>query len=162
MPWRWVSLRLTFDHKWLDLFRQTQRQISCERDESASVEKTVAFYRQIPRADAKTDTCEPFAASANKAMSALIDHEHSDSPTIVDYKYESLVTATLPNPQIVDGEAAAAAGPSQPDNIYRYVYKKKTGSCFARSLLPEWLAVSAFAVEVTQPAGAAHGYPGLV
>jgi len=37
----------------LDLFRQTQRQISCERDESASVEKTVAFYRQFPSADAQ-------------------------------------------------------------------------------------------------------------
>jgi len=47
----------------LDLFQQTQRQISCERDESASVEKTVAFYRQIPSADAKMHR-ELFAGSA--------------------------------------------------------------------------------------------------
>jgi len=34
----------------VEFVRRTQRQISCERDESASVEKTVAFYRQIPSA----------------------------------------------------------------------------------------------------------------
>jgi hypothetical protein len=53
-----------------------------ERDESASVEKTVAFYRQIPSADAKMHR-ELFADSA-ESVSALIAHEHSNSPTIVD------------------------------------------------------------------------------
>jgi hypothetical protein len=71
MPWRWVSLRLTFDHKWLCLFRQTQRQISREKGESASVEKTVAFYRQIPSADAKMHR-KLFAASAEESVTALI------------------------------------------------------------------------------------------
>jgi len=42
--------------------RQTQRQISRKRDESASVEKTVAFYRQIPSAEAQHR--ELFAVSA--------------------------------------------------------------------------------------------------
>ena len=50
------------------------------RDESASVEKTVAFYRQIPSADAKMHR-EPFAASAEESVTALITYEHSDSPT---------------------------------------------------------------------------------
>jgi len=47
----------------LDLFQQPQRQISCERDESASVEKTVASYRQIPSTDARMHR-ELFAGSA--------------------------------------------------------------------------------------------------
>jgi hypothetical protein len=50
------------------------------RDESASVEKTVAFYRQIPSTDAKMHP-ELFAASAAESVTALITQEHSDSPT---------------------------------------------------------------------------------
>jgi len=42
-----------------------------ERDESASVEKTVAIYRQIPNADVEAHR-KRFAASAEQSMSALI------------------------------------------------------------------------------------------
>jgi hypothetical protein len=45
--------------------------------------KTVAFYRQIPSADAEADR-EPFATFAKQNMSALIAHEYSDSAIIVD------------------------------------------------------------------------------
>ena len=42
-----------------------------ERNESASVEKTVAVYRQTPNADVEAHR-KPFAASAEQSMSALI------------------------------------------------------------------------------------------
>jgi len=42
-----------------------------ERDESASVERTVAFYRQIPSADVEAHR-KLFAASAEQSISALI------------------------------------------------------------------------------------------
>ena len=61
------------------LFRQTQRQISCLREmnqrpltpKAFGVEKTVAVYRQTPNADVEAHR-EPFAASAEQSMSALI------------------------------------------------------------------------------------------
>ncbi|PYI95521.1 MAG: hypothetical protein DME98_16050 [Verrucomicrobia bacterium] len=54
-----------------------------ERDESASVEETVAFYRQIPSADAKIHR-ELFTGSIEESVSALIGHDHSNTPKIVD------------------------------------------------------------------------------
>jgi hypothetical protein len=60
----------------------TQRQISCGRDESASVEKRSLFYRQIPSADAKMH--ELFAAFAEESLSALIGHKLATVRRIVD------------------------------------------------------------------------------
>ena len=54
-----------------------------EGDESASVEKTVASYRQIPSADAKMHH-EPFAASSAETLTALIAHKYTGSAMIVD------------------------------------------------------------------------------
>ena len=54
-----------------------------ERDESASVEKTVAFYRQIPSAKAKMHR-ELFAASAEESVSALICKRIATLQSIVD------------------------------------------------------------------------------
>src|SRR5262245_31968158 len=114
MLWRRVSLRLTFDHKWLDLARQTQRQISCERDESASVEKTVAFYRQIPSADAKTHR-EIFAAT-EKSVSALIDEKHSDSPTNCRLEMRMLGNSDVTKSRNVTVKPSAAVVPATTDN----------------------------------------------
>ena len=55
--------------------------------------------------------------------------------------------------------AAAAAGPAPETYIGMFVRRKLAALCSI--FIAECLTVSAFAVEVTQPAGAAHGYPGL-
>jgi len=56
-----------------------------KREKSAPVEETVAFYRQIPSTDARTDR-EAFAASAERSMSALIVCKYNGHRTIVDQK----------------------------------------------------------------------------
>jgi hypothetical protein len=50
--------------------------------------KNGRFYRQTTSADTEADR-EPFAASAERSMPALIAHEYNDSPTVVDHKCES-------------------------------------------------------------------------
>ena len=55
--------------------------------------------------------------------------------------------------------AAAAAGPAPETYIGMFIRRKLAALCAI--LIAACLTVSAFAVEVTQPAGAAHGYPGL-
>ena len=55
--------------------------------------------------------------------------------------------------------AAAAAGPAPETYVGMFVRRKLAALCSI--FIAECLTVSAFAVEVTQPAGAAHGYPGL-
>ena len=55
--------------------------------------------------------------------------------------------------------AAAAAGRSP--ETYVGMFAGKILAAMYSIFIAQWLAVSAFAVEVTQPAGAAHGYPGL-
>ncbi len=54
---------------------------------------------------------------------------------------------------------AAAAGPVPETYVGMFVRRKLAVLCSI--FIAECLTVSAFAVEVTQPAGAAHGYPGL-
>ena len=56
--------------------------------------------------------------------------------------------------------AATAAEPDPETYVSMLVGRKLAALCSI--LVAEWLTVSAFAIEVTQPAGAAHGYPGPV
>src|SRR4029078_6687446 len=56
--------------------------------------------------------------------------------------------------------AAAAAAGRRP-KTYVGMFAGKILAAMYSIFIAQWLAVSAFAVEVTQPAGAAHGYPGL-
>jgi hypothetical protein len=55
---------------------------------------------------------------------------------------------------------AAAAAETDPETYVGMFIGRKLAA-FCSILVAECLMVSAFAIEVTQPAGAAHGYPGL-
>ena len=55
---------------------------------------------------------------------------------------------------------AAAAAETDPETYVSMFIGRKLAA-FCSILVAECLMVSAFAIEVTQPAGAAHGYPGL-
>jgi hypothetical protein len=65
------------------------------RDDSASVEKTVAFYRQIPSANVEPDR-KPFAAVGEQSMSALIATSIPTARQLSMTNINDLVTATLP------------------------------------------------------------------
>lgn len=70
-----------------------------------------------------------------------------------------MVTATLPkcaNPLVV---GAASAAPDVERYMGMFVQRKLAALCSI--LLAECLTLSAFAIKVTEPAAAAHGYPGL-
>ena len=56
---------------------------------------------------------------------------------------------------------AAAAAAGRTPETYVGMFAGKILAAMYSIFIAQWLAVSAFAVEVTQPAGAAHGYPGL-
>jgi len=98
-------------------------------------------------------------ASSEYSVSALIDHEHSGSSPIVDTNIVQLVTATLPNPKLCSSSRAAAPGSDA--EKYIGMFARTTLAVLCSIVIAECLTLSTFAVEVTQPAGAAHGYPGL-
>jgi hypothetical protein len=56
--------------------------------------------------------------------------------------------------------ASAAAAGSEPERYIGMSTRRKLAALCSISVI-QYLTLSAFAVEVTQPAGAAHGYPGL-
>jgi hypothetical protein len=70
-----------------------------------------------------------------------------------------LVTATLPKPQIQ--HCFNATVPGRHLETFRGMRIQKTLAALCSILVVECLALSAFAVEVTEPAAAAHGYPGV-
>jgi hypothetical protein len=70
-----------------------------------------------------------------------------------------LVTATLPkcaNPLVV---GAAVAAPDLERYMGMFVHGKLAALCSI--LVAEFVTLSAFAIEVTEPTAAAHAYPGL-
>ena len=54
-----------------------------------------------------------------------------------------------------------AAVPAPHLEIYRGMRMKKTSVALCSLFVAQCLTLAAFAVEVAEPAGAAHGYPGL-
>ena len=71
-------------------------------------------------------------------MSALIDHEHSDSPTIVDTNMNP-----VGNSNVTKSAERLMVKPPQPlvpantDNMYRYACNKKAGNSFLNLSLRE-------------------------
>src|SRR5882757_5100307 len=70
-----------------------------------------------------------------------------------------LVTATLLNRQIRHCSKATVPAPHL--ETYRCMRIQKTLAALCSLFVAQSLTLAAFAVEVTEPAGAAHGYPGL-
>jgi hypothetical protein len=70
-----------------------------------------------------------------------------------------LVTAPLPNPKIRHWLGAAVAAPDLERYMGMFVHRKLAALCSI--LLAEFVTLSAFAIEVTDPTAAAHAYPGL-
>ena len=85
MPWRWVSLQLTFDHKLLDLFRETQRQISCSREMNQRPLKNGRFLSPDSERQRK-DKPQGMSGLCRVEDVSIHCHEDSASPAIVDHK----------------------------------------------------------------------------
>jgi hypothetical protein len=70
-----------------------------------------------------------------------------------------LVTATLPKSQIQRYFNATVPGPYL--ETFRGMRIQKILTALCSILVAHCVALSAFAIEVTEPAAAAHGYPGV-